>query len=694
MCVLTREPEIIWEKPPGVSMEKAWERLRRDIRMTLGTETGRNTTDAADVDTWNMAARNTDIPQGTEQRTSPQHGKPVRLYVRITDSLKEEEYVIRVSEEEIHVLAGDELGLIYAFLYLSEKFMGIVPFWYWNDCPPVIRSRIEIPVGEYRSPQYRIRYRGWFLNDEVLLDVWNVPESWEMAFEALLRLGGNMVIPGTDNNSKRFRTLAADMGLWITHHHAEPLGAEMFLRAYPEKTPSFAEHPELFRGLWKSAVDAQKGSRTIWNLGFRGQGDRPFWADDPQYDTPKMRGSLISSLIREQYDMVKASDPAAVCCTNLYGEAMELYRLGVLKLPEDCIYIWADNGYGRMVSRRQDAHNPRIPALPEKGAGGKHGIYYHASFYDLQAAFHITMLPNSPRMVTEQLEEAYERGAKEFLMVNASNVRPHTYTLHKIASEWGYCGEYMEQYYKDAAEKASVFYRDYYKAMLSFGSHEDEKAGEQFYHYAMRALCHGLMSDGGRTAERDLVWLTGSIPFGEQTELIGRLLDSGVSRLERYRLSCEAAKAGMPLLFGDTLWLQACIHAHSCLAGVYLCGAVRETLQGDYEAAFLSAGDAVCRLNRILSAMRETEHGKWKDFYANECLTDVKFTIYMIKGVMQYVRNLGDGPHFYSWARKYMGDRQDERVLLITNMRNHPEDWELYEGMKKRCGNGVCRSDI
>ena len=25
---------------------------------------------------------------------------------------------------------------------------------------------------------------------------------WEMAFEALLRLGGNLVIPGTDANSK------------------------------------------------------------------------------------------------------------------------------------------------------------------------------------------------------------------------------------------------------------------------------------------------------------------------------------------------------------------------------------------------------------------------------------------------------------------------------------------------------------
>ena len=51
--------------------------------------------------------------------------------------------------------------------------------------------------------------------------------------------------------------------------------------------------------------------------------------------------------------MVKAECPGAVCSTNLYGEAMELYQKGCLKLPEEVIKIWADNGYGKMVTRRQ-----------------------------------------------------------------------------------------------------------------------------------------------------------------------------------------------------------------------------------------------------------------------------------------------------------------------------------------------------
>ena len=189
-----------------------------------------------------------------------------------------------------------------------------------------------------------MRFRGWFINDEVLFDEWKprkenilpgamdygktVEDSfpWEMAFEALLRCGGNMVIPGTDFNAHKYKKLARDYGLWITHHHAEPLGARMFARAYPDLEASFDKHGDLFRGLWQEAIEEQKDCKVIWNLGFRGQGDRPFWADDPTYETPAARGKLMSDLILEQYNLVKASDPKAVCCTNLYGETMELYK--------------------------------------------------------------------------------------------------------------------------------------------------------------------------------------------------------------------------------------------------------------------------------------------------------------------------------------------------------------------------------
>ncbi|MCB7062752.1 glycosyl hydrolase 115 family protein [Enterocloster citroniae] len=69
-----------------------------------------------------------------------------------------------------------------------------------------------------------------------------------------------------------------------------PLGAEMFLRAYSDKNPSFKEYPQLFRGLWEDSVKRLKDIRVIRNLGFRGQGDTSFWE---QYGLVRVFRGLI-----------------------------------------------------------------------------------------------------------------------------------------------------------------------------------------------------------------------------------------------------------------------------------------------------------------------------------------------------------------------------------------------------------------
>lgn len=65
-----------------------------------------------------------------------------------------------------------------------------------------MREGEKIPVGTVvESKSYKVKYRGWFVNDETLLSHWKVERRanlpFVMAFETLLRLGGNMVIPGT-----------------------------------------------------------------------------------------------------------------------------------------------------------------------------------------------------------------------------------------------------------------------------------------------------------------------------------------------------------------------------------------------------------------------------------------------------------------------------------------------------------------
>ena len=90
-----------------------------------------------------------------------------------------------------------------------------------------------------------------------------------MVFETLLRLGGNLVIPGTGKNGHRYHDLAADMGLIITHHHAEPLGAEMFVQAYPELAPKFSLYPEKYRALWQPTIARLQHTPPGWTRGIK-----------------------------------------------------------------------------------------------------------------------------------------------------------------------------------------------------------------------------------------------------------------------------------------------------------------------------------------------------------------------------------------------------------------------------------------
>lgn len=617
----------------------------------------------------------------------------------IKDVQKRECFCTVTSSDGLEIRAADELGFVYGLYEFSHTFLGIKEFWFWNDQKITRKKDVEIPGDYYyQSELFRVKLRGWFVNDEVLLHTWEVDgdkdKPWEMVFETLLRLGGNMVIPGTDQNARHYRKLAADMGLYMTHHHAEPLGAEMFARAYPNLKPSYKEHPEKFEHLWKQGILDQKDQKTVWNLGFRGQGDCPFWEDDPQYDTQESRGQLISELIRKQYEMVKGVDPKAICCTNLYGETMELYREGVLDLPEGVIKIWADNGYGKMVSRRQNNHNPRVVSLPEQEDHSKHGIYYHVSFYDLQAANHITMLPNNPEFVCAELKEVLSRGMDDYWIINCSNVKPHTYYLDMIAQIWRgriltpelHRRQYIMDYYGMAYEpEISRCLEAYYVNALQYGIHQDEHAGEQFANHIMRMLVSQYMRNSGEK-NTDLEWAVKTSTLAEQVQWYEQLCKEAWQGYEKCCQLCE--KTALELkegaqLFSDTIWLQTQIYDRCYKGAAYACESLLKALAGEYKQAFYLAGkgrDEYIYANR---KMRDSEHDKWKGFYANECLTDIKQSGWVLEILMGYLRNIGDGPHFYEWQREFLYSEEDRRVMLVMNMDNHLNNDLLYTQMQK-----------
>ncbi len=670
------------------------------------------------------------------------------IVLDIKDEDKSNEcYVVERRDDKLLITAHCDLGLVYGIYHVSRVFLGVENFWFWNEQELVQKTEHVVPDEyHYESKPFKVRFRGWFINDEVLFDDWK-PEGkesfpWEMAFEALTRCGGNMTIPGTDFNSHKYKGLANDYGLWITHHHAEPLGAQMFARAYPDLEASFDKHPDLFRGLWKDAIEDQKNCHVVWNIGFRGQGDRPFWADDPTYDTPEARGKLMSELMMEQYNLVKRADPEAVCCTNLYGETMELYKEGFLAFPDDVIKIWADNGFGKMVSRRQNNHNPRVYALPADDDNSAHGIYYHASFYDLQAAAQMTMLPNSPEFVVKELRNVFNHKVDDFWVINCSNVKPHSYILDLIADMWSgdldtednkstsaseyankHVDNYCRKYYgcgldENAMSQIEELYNLWPKYCIQYGPNEDDHAGEQFSNHGTRILtgafiCNYNKEQPERTAKTpELNWVCQSETLLDQVkwhiDKYKTALDGYTEYLDKCKVLKEKLEAAdsskaAEILDNNLIW-QVQYHYYSYLGAYHACKSMLICLGGetsgedfidvldegangkavDYIAAFYEAGLASKAFFDGYEAMRGHEHDIWKNFYANDCEADIRQSGYVMKSLMSYLRVIGDGPHFYKWQRHFQKESGGDKVHLILRIKAHLTDEELWELMDSR----------
>ncbi len=612
--------------------------------------------------------------------------------------IADEDFVLTAADDGITIAADDELGFVYGLIYISREFLRILPFWFWLDQKITTRGSAEVKNGEYRPVKPAVKYRGWFINDEVLIMRW-APEGdselpWRMAFEALLRCGGNIVIPGTDKNSRLHRQLASDMGLWITQHHAEPLGAEMYVRRYPGESPNYFENKDRFHGLWREAVEEQKNMKVVWSLGFRGQGDCPFWAQDTsgRYDTDEKRGALISEIIDLQKRMVLEKVRNPVFCTNLYGEVMELYDDGHVSFDDDIIKVSADNGFGKMVTRRRDNHTARISSMPAEPV--EHGgIYYHVSFYDLQAANHITMLPNSVDFVNHELDEVKKMNMTDFWVINCSNIRPHAYFLDAVAKKWNGMDisdgsqsvEFARDYY-DGSEGAAECLSTYHDAMMAYGAHPDEHCGEQFYNENLRMLANHIIR-GNMPKCSGMEWLTGDMALEKQIRFFCRMCMTGLVKLRAYLDKCLEVSAALDSrLFDSTILLQAKIHYHCCNGADLFGKAYGHYKNKNWFKAFMIFGDAAAEFEAANKAMRDSEYGIWQGFYFNECFADCKHTAYIIKKLMGIAREHGDNARHDKWYREIMYAPEDRGVYTLLVNDNHMEDWDLYLAAKDRIG--------
>ncbi|WP_416151635.1 glycosyl hydrolase 115 family protein [Salipaludibacillus sp. HK11] len=656
----------------------------------------------------NIFSRDMTAVFGTKPTFAGNHptGTVLRLsYSTESNSLQRPEAFKIIFQEEndqmvLLIQGDDDLGLIYGLLHLSEKYLQIDPFWYWADLPIEKKKEILIEMKEYTSPKRQVTYRGWFVNDEVCLIGWeeNYPPSadvWYPVFEALLRCGGNMIIPGTDlPRDGIHHQLATEMGLWVTHHHAEPLGAEMFLRAYPDEKPSYTINPHLFEKLWVDAIEKQKDEKIVWTLSYRGQGDTPFWSFDPTFQTNEKRGQHISEVVQRQYDLVKERVKEPVFCLALYGEIAELYKSGWIRVPEDVIKVWADNGYGKMVSRRQENLNERVPCLPDGDDPSPQGIYYHVTFHDLQASNHLTMTTLSAEAIANELHQVNEGGGSELWLINSGNIRQHLYPLDLIRVMWSdgeiniieHRNNFLQRMFAEDARKIAPLYEAYSESSIAFGNHEDEKSGEQFYHHPARRIIGHWLARKEQLPIKKLYWLTDEVSFDEQILIIRNMLTNGLEKWVSLKRKALDIKQGLSnenqVKFHDQLLCSIVLHESGCRGFLLLLDGYQLSRSEKFPEAFVYVTEAHRAYMEGLEALKESEHGKWSHFYRADWLTNVESTINNVDVLRSYLRMHGDSPNFFQWYKEFIMSDSEKHIYLENTHRRVRSNDELSDLLK------------
>jgi hypothetical protein len=582
--------------------------------------------------------------------------------------VEEESLLIEERSGRIVLTGADVRGTIYAIYRFSQEHLGVDPFWWWTDHAPARRQRMAMAAG-YRLAEGRpaFRLRGWFINDEDLLTGWKPAsaggtgislEVWDRVFEALLRLKGNMIVPGTFIFPDEPQVKAATArGLMITQHHIEVLGTNTW--KWPDAAPySFAEHPQILRNAWRNSMRGyNKSQEVIWTVGYRGRHDRAFWLDDKSIPpTEAARAAAIRAAIDAQVEIVRAERDAPRFIMNAWMEAVPLIQKGLLQLPEGVTLVWPDNGHGLIRDGGRIARGE--------------GVYYHTAMHDFVANQLTEMAP--PERIGRELGRAARAGATEYLLVNVSDIRPYPLTT-RAAMEVAVKGAawrwepYLEQWCREefgekAAGALNEYYRAYFAAPGRYGAGEHETLADNAYHNYLRFILVSLIRGRPELSTR-------FIQIRNWDDWLSRIRKAAAEaepRWERARALADAAAALTPAdrkeFFQSHVLTQLEIHRRSNRA-LRLCAEAWT----EPELRARKVGEAITELKAALAAMEAAEYSKWKGFYREDRFVDVRSTLALAEAAKGKLEGRAAPPGLrvealvvdpYHWLKSYQGARR------------------------------------
>ncbi len=403
-----------------------------------------------------------------------------------------EAWRIDVQEDRIAITGSDTLGAVFGIYQFAERMLGVDPLWYWKDVLPEPREVIELAPQIITSTPATFRFRGWFVNDEDLLTEWRTdtgdrfirypfyakvvhPQIIDRVCEALLRTGGNMIIPASfcDIMNPPEATLVEQCvkrGLYVTQHHIEALGVshfgfENYWQARGEdRTFEYFTEPDKVRECWHAHAARWweiAGEQVIWQLGLRGKGDRPAW-HHIEGITEENAGDFINQAMRDQLDIIRQIDtrPTPPATTTLWLEGAKLMAQGALSIPDEVAVIFADHGPTETMQADFD-QTPRDPHT-------NYGAYYHVAFWSRGP--HLTQ-GTRPAKLKREFDRMAAKGDTHYAIVNVANVREHVLGIEAAMA----CMNDLENYDPDRhinhfAGKLAPLYRDLLDAFVDVTS--------------------------------------------------------------------------------------------------------------------------------------------------------------------------------------------------------------------------------
>lgn len=421
-------------------------------------------------------------------------------------------------------------------------------------------------------------------------------------------------------------------------------------------------------------------------------GVRPFWFFMNQKMEQKKKVSVPEGVI--------ASKDSVVLCRSWYFADQTLlsgwdYNQNGFSGWEMCLEALLRCGGNTVVSDAEEISEV-VDGLAEQYGLCKNALQEteNTFFYNLQQGNHVTMLPYSVLAVNQSANDALQNGKSNSWIVQCSNVRPHVYFLDVIRKKWmgeevtdvSQAEDFVDEYYTECENKEEIaaLYMEYPTVMMCLEETE-EPIGELYYTENVRLFCHQLLVDKNNPAP-GLSTIAETASLSGQIQEFGRVCRQQKEELEALCVACTVAENGLSqkTLLSANIGLyiklhQTCRRAARCFSRGY-----ESFLEGDYERAFLRFGDSAVWFDKGDALLRGAECGIWKNFYANDCITDIKHTAYMVRKVMGFVRELGDNPKHDAWYQKYCLSAEEQAKKRNFIAENHKTDVELYEAMKKQ----------